>query len=107
MSYNERPSFFLTQKEGAILHHIQSVLGFGTVRKSGKYYRYIIEDLKGIILLYLLLNGNLVKHHRIIQLSKWVLNINNSLANSNSQYFNFTTAIEFNIEPIFPTLTNA
>lgn len=70
LSFNGRPTFVLTQKEGAILYHIQSVLGFGTVRKTGYYYRYFVEDLKGVLLLCVLFNGNLVLPHRINQLAQ-------------------------------------
>jgi hypothetical protein len=70
MSFNKRPTFVLTQKEGAILYHIQSTLGFGTVRKSGNYYRYFVEDFKGVVLLCFIFNGNLVLSNRITQLSK-------------------------------------
>ena len=42
----------------AILFHIANYLGFGTVRKftTGKvnFYRYIVEDIKGVLLLALL-----------------------------------------------------
>jgi len=107
LSYNGRPTFVLTQKEGAILYHIQSILGFGTVRQSGNYYCYFVEDLKGVILLCLLFNGNLVLQHRIIQLSKWIDNINNSLSNLGSRYYNFTAAIVHNIIPFVPTLADA
>ncbi len=70
LSYNGRPTFVLTQKEGAILYAIQSVLGFGTVRQTGKYYRYFVGDFKGVLLLFVLFNGNLVLSPRITQLSK-------------------------------------
>lgn len=33
LTYNNKLQFVLTQKEGAILYHIQEVLGFGTVKK--------------------------------------------------------------------------
>jgi hypothetical protein len=70
LTHKGRPTFVLTQKEGAILHHIQSVLGFGTVRQSGNYYRYFVEDLQGVILLCVIFNSNLVLPHRINQLGK-------------------------------------
>lgn len=106
LSYNGRPSFVLTQKESAILYHIQSVLGFGTVCQTGNYYRYFVVDLKGVILLCLLFNRNLVLQHRINPLEKWINNINNSLSNTNSRYYNFTTTIVHNIIPFVPTLTD-
>ena len=70
--HGDRPRFVLTQKEGIILKHIQSVLGFGTVRHfpSGDYYRFIVQDIKHILILCTLFNGNLVLPHRVSQLSK-------------------------------------
>lgn len=57
----------------AILFHIANYLGFGTVRKftTGKvnFYRYIVEDIKGVLLLALIFNGNLAIPNRINQLS--------------------------------------
>ena len=46
LTSKSRPRFVLTQKEGAVLHIIQSVLGFGTVRHitNGNYYRFVVED---------------------------------------------------------------
>lgn len=67
----DRPRFVLTQKEGAILYHIKEVLGFGTVRHFGTYYRFIVEDKAGIVMLTHIFNGNLVLQHRVNQLSCW------------------------------------
>lgn len=67
------PRFVLTQKEGAILYHIKEMLGFGTVRKYGNIYRYIVTDQTNIFLLTYLFNGNLVLTHRQSQLTKWIL----------------------------------
>ncbi len=68
-----RARFVLTQKEGAILYHIQEVLGFGVVRyfASGNYYRFIVEDNTNIRMLALLFNGNLVIPRRVTQLQAW------------------------------------
>lgn len=66
-----RPRFVLTQKEGAILFNIQAMLGFGTVRHFGTYYRFIVEDKASIIMLTHIFNGNLVLQHRVNQLSVW------------------------------------
>jgi len=58
---NGRPQFILTQS--TILFHIIDYLGFGTVRKfttgNTTFYRYIVEDFKGVLLLALIFNGNL------------------------------------------------
>lgn len=76
LSYKGRPRFVLTQKESAILNHIQSSLGFGKVRQSGNYYRYIVVDLKEILCQYSIFNGNLVLNHRLNQLKKWEEDLN-------------------------------
>lgn len=80
-----RLRFVLTQKEGTILLHIQSMIGFGTVRKyttaSTTFYRYVVEDFDNTLLLAMLFNGNLAIPHRISQLERWVDNINQKLSN--------------------------
>ena len=117
LSFKGRPTFVLCQKEGAILYHIQSVLGFGKVRQSGKYYRYSVTNLKEILILCVLFNGNLVLPYRITQLGRWIININASLINDKSQsdakhrglqpHFNFIAEIEHIVAPVTPTLTDA
>lgn len=79
---NGRPRFILTQKESTILFHIVDYLGAfgGTVRKftteNTTFYRYVVEDFKGVLLLALIFNGNLAIPNRINQLSKWIECIN-------------------------------
>ncbi len=79
LSSGGRARFVLTQKEGAILFHIQEVLGFGTVRHFGTYYRFIVESNEGaagpIVMLTHIFNGNLVLQHRINQLEAWFATI--------------------------------
>ena len=86
LTFNDRLKFVLTQKEGAILYHIQEVLGFGKVKKytnnlkkdsssstspvNNEYYRFIVEDFKHILILANLFNGNLVLPNRSKQLNK-------------------------------------
>jgi len=74
VTFGGRPRFVITQKEKAILDHIHSILGFGTVKfcRSGStvFYRYIVQDLIGVLLLCILFNGNLCLLHRISQLSR-------------------------------------
>ena len=70
--------FVLTQKEGVILHHVQEVLGFGTVRQFDGYYRFIVTDPQNILLLIYIFNGNLVLSHRKKQLGDWVNALNKS-----------------------------
>ena len=87
LTYNDKLKFVLTQKEGAILFHIQEVLGFGTVKKypssnkinkvNKEYYRFVVQDYKHIFILALIFNGNLVLPNRLKQLSKWINVLNN------------------------------
>jgi hypothetical protein len=71
--------FVLTQKEGEILHHVQKVLGFGTVREYDGYYRFIVTDSQSILLLVYIFNGNLVLPYRQKQLGEWIKVLNNKL----------------------------
>jgi hypothetical protein len=90
-----RLRFVLTQKEGTILFHIQSVIGFGSVRKyttaNTTFYRYVVEDFDGTFLLAVLFNGNLAIPHRISQLEKWVENINQKLSNFPKSMHGYTS----------------
>ena len=101
-----RPRFILTQKEGAILHHIKKVLGFGVVRyfESGNFHRYVVEDSKHILLLCLLFNGNLVLPHRVAQLDGWITILNNRLTSSTSRIFSMVPIIIPVSTLILPTL---
>ena len=83
-----RPQFVLTQKESAVLFMIQQKLGFGSVHqfkgKTGNiFYRFMVLDLKNILILAHLFNGNLVLPNRVLQFKKWftVLNTRPSLTN--------------------------
>lgn len=108
---NGRPRFILTQKESAILFHIANYLGFGTVCKftTGKltFYRYIVEDFKGVLLLALIFNGNLAIPNRINQLAKWIDCINGKLENPKSTIFNLVSTIYLITTTFLPTLTDA
>lgn len=89
--------FVLTQKESAILFHIQNKLKIGKVKhfpqgKGGKnndFYRLMIDDGKHILLLGFLFNGNLAITHRIQQLSLWSKCLNNRFG-ANTIVFNNT-----------------
>jgi LAGLIDADG endonuclease len=67
-----RLRFVLTQKDKNILYHIQNVLNFGKVKEFENYSRFIVENNKDILLLYLLFNGNLALTYRINQLNRWI-----------------------------------
>lgn len=63
----------ITQKDPKSLIEIEKILGFGKVKNFEKYSRFIVEDNNNCLLLYLLLNGNLVFKHRRDQLFKWFI----------------------------------
>lgn len=106
-----RPQFVLTQKEKAVLEHIQITLGFGNVRefKSGStvFYRYIVSDFTGVLLLCVLFNGNLCLNHRISQLSVWITAINMKLDYSSSRIYGLSDLIILIATPVLPTLKDA
>ena len=93
LSYNGRPRFIITQKESAILNHIKSTLGFGIIRQSGNYYRYIVVDEKEILVLTNVFNGNLVLKHRVNQLQQWIIDLNAKMTLSRSSLYNLTPII--------------
>lgn len=112
LEHKERCHFVITQKDDTVLHEIHQTLNIGKVKhfynNEGNriYSRFIVADNKGIFLLYLLLNGNLVLNARLNQLKKW------HSALSNASNFNYSL---FSIEklPYFidstkePTLNDA
>jgi len=69
---NRSLRFVLTQKEIAILNHIQSTLSIGRVRTYGSFSRYLVDDKNGIYILTNLFNGNLVLDKRKTQMKKWL-----------------------------------
>lgn len=79
-----RVRFVLTQKESAILYHIQKKFGIGTVKhfpqgtsgNKNDFYRWIVDNPSHILLLAFLFNGNLALTHRIQQLTLWVQALN-------------------------------
>jgi len=110
LSYKGQPQFVITQKEGKILYELQSVLGFGTVRyfKEGAgYYRYIVTDIKGILLLCLLFNGNLVLPYRVEQLGQWILDLNAKLISPRSQIYGLIPLITEITDTTKPSLKDA
>jgi hypothetical protein len=70
LEHKGRCQLVITQKDSKILYEIQKVLGFGKVKTFNNFSRFIVQDNNNCLLLYLLLNGNLVLEHRINQLSK-------------------------------------
>lgn len=76
LEHKGRCRLVITQKDPKVLIEIQNTLGFGKVKNFDKYSRFIVEDNNNCLLLYLILNGNLVLEHRINQLSKWYFSLN-------------------------------
>jgi len=73
MISNSRFYFIITQKETAILYHIQETLGFGSVTTDAKGVgRYIVSNKNHILLLIYLFSGNIVLSKRLIQFNNWV-----------------------------------
>jgi hypothetical protein len=57
---NKRNFFIITQKDPTVLYKIRDILGFGTITKPSKYYRFVVTDLKSILKLIHICNGKLV-----------------------------------------------
>lgn len=108
LTSKQRPRFVLTQKEKQVLLDIQNTLKFGSLRSiQGRYYRFVVEDNKHILLLCLLFNGNLVQHHRVSQLSKWIEVLNARLMHSQSSLYLVRPSMLLNMTLVKPTLRNA
>lgn len=98
---NSRVRFVLTQKESAILYHIQKILGIGIVKhfpqgtsgNKNDFYRLIVENPSHILLLAFLFNGNLVMTHRIQQLSLWIKSLNNRFGDDTIMFINTAVVI--------------
>jgi hypothetical protein len=56
---NHRQEFVITQKDPKVLYKVKKYLGFGKVEPHGKYYRYIIRDIRGTHKIIEIMNGNL------------------------------------------------
>lgn len=78
------PTFVLTQKESKILYEIRDILNFGYVKEFENFSRFIVRDKSNIILLFHLFNGNLHIEHKIDQLVKWSVLLNNKNNNKNN-----------------------
>ena len=81
---NNQLSFVLTQKDEAILNHIQLTLGIGRVKNYGNFSRYHVDNKEGIIILTAIFNGNLVLDKRKVQIKKWLEILNIEIINNNS-----------------------
>ena len=107
-----RSYFVLTQKDDTVLHEICETLKIGKVKHfydnkgDRKYSRYIVSENKGIFLLYLLVNGNLVLQSRVNQLTKWNTALNNASRFDYSLFYTKEVPIKIKILKE-PTLNDA
>lgn len=80
-SYREEPQlrflFEIGQKDPKILYKIRKVLGFGRVsfysRDDKTYWRFSVEDKRGLQRIISIFNGNIVLPKRQFQFREWVL----------------------------------
>jgi len=85
LEHKGRASLVITQRDSRVLHEIKEILKVGVVKPFYDdigniiYSRYIVSDNKGVYLLYLLLNGNLVLQARVNQLKIWYIALNNAI----------------------------
>jgi hypothetical protein len=94
----------ITQKDPKVLIEIHNKLGLGTVKNFNNYSRFLVTDNNSCLLLYLLLNGNLVLNHRKIQLSKWFYSLARLKLKDNFNLDEIPSILLYNIEP---TLDNS
>jgi len=82
-------SIVITQnsKDIQILNMIQKNLGLGKVIKQGKTTsRFIVQDKKGLYLLAMLFNNNLVTYSKIVYFNKFLYALNNYNQNGTIKY---------------------
>lgn len=85
LEHKGRARFVITQRDSKVLHEIREILKVGVVKSfydgngNNIYSRYIVSDNKGIYLLYVLLNGNLLLQARVNQLNNWHTALNNAV----------------------------
>ena len=97
----------ITQKDPKSLIEIEKILGFGRVKNFEKYSRFIVEDNINCLLLYLLLNGNLVFKHRRDQLFKWFIVLNKAPKLNLIEDFKLMFMPEFINKGFEPTLRDS
>jgi hypothetical protein len=101
---NKRVRFVLTQKESAILYHIQNKFGLGKVKhfpqgiskNKNDFYRWIVDNPSEILLLAFLFNGNLAILHRIKQLNLWIQALNSRFGERTITFKNNPVSITLN-----------
>ena len=99
-------SFVIVQdtRDIQVLYMIQKVLGFGKVIKQGvTTSRYIVQDKRGLYLLSLLFNGNLVTKRKNLSFKSFNLAFNKYSNKGNLQF----EAIAFNPLTVKPRLEDS
>uniref|UniRef100_UPI0022FD945B hypothetical protein n=1 Tax=Drechslerella dactyloides TaxID=74499 RepID=UPI0022FD945B len=87
-----------------VLHMIQETLGFGKVIKQGATTsRYVVQDKKGLYLLSLLFNGNLVTKRKIFSFKNFNQAFNKYSNKGRLQF----EAINFDASIVIPTLEDS
>lgn len=114
LGYNKRCSLIITEKDISILIKIKDKLGIGKIRyyykdntssieyiknKELSYGKYSILDIKNILLMYILLNGNLRLLNRKLQLKRWYLYLQKNIFVDNL-YLDLDLLKEFNLNNI-------
>jgi hypothetical protein len=90
----------------AILHHIQSVLGFGSVicqSQSNNTHRFIVQDKRNLWLLSQLFNGNLVFPVEQAKFLKFLCDFNHYISKGKLQLPTITPILT----TVLPTLSDA
>ena len=75
--------------------------------KGTIFYRYVVEDFTGVLLLALIFNGNLAIPKRVIQLDKWLSEINLKLSTKGSRIYGLCSTIVHSTCLFKPSLKNA
>ena len=65
-------SFTIVQKDSQLLYKVKKGLAFGSVSKDRNFYRFRVDDKRGIQRLQSIFNGNLVLPKRRIQFENWI-----------------------------------
>lgn len=68
---NNRPFFFINQKDPKVLYSIKKELGFGSIKKYNGFYRYTVSSRRGILCLLAIFNGNFLLEKTNKRLTSW------------------------------------
>lgn len=91
-------------KDIQVLHMIKETLGFGKVIKQGvTTSRYVVQDKKGLYLISLLFNGNLVTKRKSLSFKNFNLAFNKYSSKGKLQF----ETIDFNPFTVKPTLEDS